>query len=87
MGEVREIGQQMVALLGGYEEFPGPGVTTREDVEAYVRRYVGTMYHPACTCRMGNDPAAVPETSCAHRSLSLAWMANFACAHSSSNRA
>ena len=47
--------------LAGAEEYPGPGVNTDAEIEAYVRRYVGTMYHPACTCRMGpdGDPSAV----------------------------
>ena len=30
-------------------------VQTDAQIEEYVRSYVGTMYHPACTCRVGRD--------------------------------
>jgi choline dehydrogenase len=29
------------------------------DLEKYLRRTCGTVYHPAGTCRMGSDDAAV----------------------------
>lgn len=51
----RAIGTEMVHRLGGQEVHPGPGVQTDAEVEAYVRRYAGTMYHPAASCRAGPD--------------------------------
>jgi len=51
----RKLGQRMVEKLGGYEEYPGPAVQSDDDIATYVRRYVGTMYHPTSTCRMGPD--------------------------------
>jgi choline dehydrogenase len=43
------------------ELFPGPGVTSDEDLAAHCRRTVKTNYHPVGTCRMGRatDPLAV----------------------------
>eukprot|EP00516_Mucochytrium_quahogii_P002527 CAMPEP_0203744076 /NCGR_PEP_ID=MMETSP0098-20131031/274_1 /ASSEMBLY_ACC=CAM_ASM_000208 /TAXON_ID=96639 /ORGANISM=" , Strain NY0313808BC1" /LENGTH=620 /DNA_ID=CAMNT_0050631503 /DNA_START=113 /DNA_END=1975 /DNA_ORIENTATION=- len=53
----RKLGQAMLAQLpsGGKEAFPGPDVSTEEDIGDYVRKYVGTMYHPMGTCKIGND--------------------------------
>lgn len=36
---------------------PGPSVRTDEDLIADFRARSGTVYHPACTVRMGRDPA------------------------------
>jgi choline dehydrogenase len=33
---------------------PGPGVTTREDIEADIRRRLMLIYHPVGTCRMSD---------------------------------
>jgi choline dehydrogenase len=60
---VREIGLEMLDSVegGGEEVYPGPSVQSDEDIEKYVIDHVGTMYHPACTCRVGrnDDPSAV----------------------------
>lgn len=60
---VRELGREMleVGQINGREVYPGPSVQSDEDIEEYVRNHVNTMYHPACTCRMGtdDDPMAV----------------------------
>jgi choline dehydrogenase len=34
---------------------PGPGVTSDEQIEAWLRAAVQHEYHAACTCRMGAD--------------------------------
>jgi choline dehydrogenase len=39
------------------ELFPGPRVTSDDDLIADARRRSGTVYHPCGTCRMGSDPA------------------------------
>ncbi|MGL4404881.1 MAG: GMC family oxidoreductase [Notoacmeibacter sp.] len=41
------------------ERLPGPNVETDEDYFNYACTHSKTDHHPAGTCRMGNDPAAV----------------------------
>jgi choline dehydrogenase len=43
------------------EVWPGPSVRTRSDLRAWIRGNVGTYYHPAGTCRMGDGPDAVVD--------------------------
>jgi choline dehydrogenase len=44
------------------DEFvPGPGVVSRKELEAFVRRKAETIYHPVGTCRMGGDAASVVD--------------------------
>ncbi len=43
------------------EASPGPGVRTEADVLAYAHANAKTDHHPAGTCRMGGDPAAVVD--------------------------
>jgi choline dehydrogenase len=43
------------------EVWPGPGVRTRAGLRAWIRGNVGTYYHPAGTCRMGDGPDAVVD--------------------------
>jgi choline dehydrogenase len=45
------------------EVWPGQDVTTAADRRAYIRRGVGSYYHPVGTCRMGTDEAAVVDLS------------------------
>jgi choline dehydrogenase len=44
------------------ERLPGPGVQTDAEVFDYACRHAKTDHHPAGTCRMGSDPAAVVDT-------------------------
>ncbi|HZD95351.1 MAG TPA: choline dehydrogenase [Candidatus Sulfotelmatobacter sp.] len=41
-----------------------PGVEIKDDagLRAHVARYTETLYHPAGTCKMGNDPLAVVDS-------------------------
>ncbi|GAB1318073.1 Glucose-methanol-choline oxidoreductase C-terminal domain-containing protein [Madurella fahalii] len=50
-------------LLGGEEYFPGPEVETDEQILETIRETVMTVWHAACTCRMGRteDPMAVVD--------------------------
>jgi choline dehydrogenase len=41
----------------GDEILPGPGVSSDEAIDAWIRQSVETCYHPVGTCRMGTDPA------------------------------
>jgi choline dehydrogenase len=43
------------------EVYPGPKITSDEDILAYCRKTGSTIYHPTSTCRMGNDPLAVVD--------------------------
>ena len=43
------------------ERLPGPEVVTDADIIAYACRHAKTDHHPAGTCRMGADPAAVVD--------------------------
>lgn len=43
----------------GDEIFPGSDVQNDADIDAFIRARAETIYHPAGTCRMGNDEDAV----------------------------
>lgn len=43
------------------ERLPGPDVRTEQDYFNYACRHAKTDHHPAGTCRMGPDPAAVVD--------------------------
>ncbi|KAK0725995.1 hypothetical protein B0H67DRAFT_481170 [Lasiosphaeris hirsuta] len=39
----------------GEEAYPGPGVQSDEEIAASIRRSFQTIFHGACTCRMGRE--------------------------------
>jgi choline dehydrogenase-like flavoprotein len=43
------------------EAYPGPNVTSDDDILAYCRQTGSTVYHPTSTCRMGSDALAVVD--------------------------
>ncbi|MEF8842451.1 MAG: choline dehydrogenase [Haloarculaceae archaeon] len=45
----------------GEEVWPGGGVESDEEIAEWARGTVETVYHPAGTCRMGDDDAAVVD--------------------------
>lgn len=47
----------------GDEVAPGPLVQTNQEIAAFVRRTATTVYHPAGTCKMGNDNMAVVDSA------------------------
>ena len=49
------------AALCGCELAPGPDVESDEAIDAYLRRSVGTTFHPCGTCAMGNGLEAVVD--------------------------
>ena len=58
----REIlAQSTFDAFRGEEVFPGSGVVSDREVEAFVRRKAETIYHPVGTCRMGLDADAVVD--------------------------
>ena len=50
----------------GPELLPGPEVQTDSQVDAFVRSWAETAYHPSCTAKMGadSDPMAVLSPDC-----------------------
>eukprot|EP00933_Yihiella_yeosuensis_P037701 TRINITY_DN31692_c0_g1_i1.p1 TRINITY_DN31692_c0_g1~~TRINITY_DN31692_c0_g1_i1.p1 ORF type:complete len:246 (-),score=30.67 TRINITY_DN31692_c0_g1_i1:159-806(-) len=61
---VREIGHEMLKRHTGEEVYPGNGVQSDAEIDAYVQKHANTVYHPACSCRAGpdGDPLAVLDT-------------------------
>ena len=57
------------ASLVSREIAPPPEVRTDEEIDAYVRKSVGTAMHPTSTCAMGDGPAAVLDEACRVRGL------------------
>ena len=58
----REIGEQ--AALAGWnagEHFPGPAVSSDDEIARYIERDVSTWFHPVGKCRMGIGPDAVVD--------------------------
>ncbi len=62
------LGQSAFADLDGGETYPGPGVTTDEQVVDWAARTVETNMHPTSTCRLGTDDRSVldPATMGVH---------------------
>ncbi len=52
--------EPLASALDG-EFFPGPGVSTDDELRAWIRASVNTIFHPTGTCKMGTDPAAVVD--------------------------
>jgi choline dehydrogenase-like flavoprotein len=53
------------AALSGFirrEHFPGEDVSTKDELESFVRKHARTAFHPAGTCRMGGDQDSVVDT-------------------------
>jgi choline dehydrogenase-like flavoprotein len=48
--------------LDAREVWPGADVRTSAGLRSYIRRTVGSYYHPAGTCRMGSGAGAVVDT-------------------------
>jgi choline dehydrogenase-like flavoprotein len=60
--QVREIGRaDALADWLGEELYPGPGITSPEDVRNYVRDTAITYHHQVGTCQMGADELAVVD--------------------------
>ncbi len=55
----------------GRELMPGD-----QDLDAFLRDRVDTFYHPAGTCRMGSDPAAVVDPGLRVREVAGLWVAD-----------
>lgn len=53
----------MASVLTGPEYFPGIEIQTDEEILEVIRNTMMTIYHAACTCKMGtsNDSMAVVD--------------------------
>lgn len=49
------IAQKALDPYRGSEIQPGPGVASKADIDAFIRRTAWTAHHPLGTCRMGKD--------------------------------
>ncbi len=49
------------AGLVAAEQFPGPGIQSDAEIDAHLRKTIGTAMHPTSTCAMGNGPDAVVD--------------------------
>jgi choline dehydrogenase len=60
---LREIYRQPAfsELVADGEYLPGDAVRNDADLAAFARHKGGTVFHPAGTCRMGSDAAAVVD--------------------------
>jgi len=58
------------------EIMPGPGVESEVDVLAFARQNGATIFHPAGTCRMGADDAAVVDPHMRVRGVERLWVAD-----------
>jgi choline dehydrogenase len=57
------------STLVSQERLPGPAVQSDEEIDAWVRRMVGTAMHPTSTCAMGVDEQAVVDAGLRVRGL------------------
>ena len=60
---------QPAADLIKTETVPGPAVQTDDQIDAFIRRSIGTAMHPTSTCSMGNGPDAVTDAELKVRGL------------------
>lgn len=72
----RAVAHPAFARLRGAEALPGPGTIDDAEVEAHVRREAQTLYHPAGTCRMGQDDGAVVDPTLRVRGIDRLWVAD-----------
>ena len=55
------LSQPAFDAVRGSERLPGPSVQSDDEIDAYVRESVRTVFHPCGTCRMGTDEASVVD--------------------------
>lgn len=66
----RRVGHhEALAYWRDSEVLPGPAVSTDGDLDSFIARSASTHHHPAGTCRMGRDAAAVVDPDLAVHGL------------------
>jgi choline dehydrogenase len=63
--------EALTPIIDGEEAYPGPKVQTDTEILQAIRDSVITLWHPACTCKMGKDgdPMAVLDSKCRVRGV------------------
>jgi choline dehydrogenase len=56
------INQSALDEYRGEEIQPGINVQSDEEIDAFVRQFVESAYHPSCSCKMGTDELAVVDS-------------------------
>ena len=56
------INQSALDEYRGEEIQPGIEVQSDEEIDAFVRQFVESAYHPSCSCKMGSDELAVVDS-------------------------
>ncbi|VBB81475.1 Putative GMC oxidoreductase [Podospora comata] len=62
----------LAPIVAGEEAYPGPGVQSDGEILEAIRNSLMTLWHPACTCKMGRegDPMAVLDSKARVRGVS-----------------
>jgi choline dehydrogenase-like flavoprotein len=62
----------LAPIVAGAEAFPGPEVQTDAEILEAIKNSLMTLWHPACTCKMGtaSDPMAVLDSQAKVRGVS-----------------
>ncbi|MBI1251014.1 MAG: choline dehydrogenase [Alphaproteobacteria bacterium] len=63
------IAQKPLDAYRGAEIRPGEAVKTDDEIDAYIRQFAETIYHPVGTCRMGADDRSVVDEHCQVRGV------------------
>ena len=56
-----KLGRRIMKEMGGAEIEPGPKIASDAQLIEYIRNNAETIYHPAGTCKMGQDEMAVVD--------------------------
>lgn len=67
---------QPLAAYNTGELRPGPDVVRDDEIFAYARECLQTVYHPSSTCRMGSDARAVVDPRLRVRGVEGLWVAD-----------
>jgi len=59
-----------------HEVYPGEAISSDTDLDAFLARSASTHHHPAGTCRMGRDDAAVVDETLAVRGIDGLFIAD-----------
>lgn len=63
------IGQPAFDEFRGEEIQPGSHIQSNDEIDAFVRQFVESAYHPSCSCKMGEDKMAVVDSQTKVRGL------------------
>ncbi len=55
------LNQKAFAHMNSLEVAPGPALTSDAQLDEFIAKNAGTVYHPVGTCRMGVDPDSVVD--------------------------